>query len=264
MAEGERRMLFDIRGRRKHVVRVVYAILALLMGASLFLVVGPVNIGGLINTSSSTEASKVLDEQAERVEAKLRRDEDNPNLMLAVVRARIGAGNAETELNPQTGTPVVNAEAQQDFEQAAGIWNAYLDETRTPNPSVALLMANTFFTLAQSGTTLEGISRNLDGAATAQRFVVDKRPSVGALTSLAIYEYFVGDFAAGDKAAKEAEAKATEGEAKQVEEQLDEYRQSGKQWQNQKKTAAKAEKERGEEALKNPLGGLGGTSGLGE
>ena len=28
MADGERRMLFDIRGRRKHVVRVVYAILA--------------------------------------------------------------------------------------------------------------------------------------------------------------------------------------------------------------------------------------------
>ena len=44
MADGERRMLFDIRGRRKHVVRVVYAILAILMGASLFLVVGPVRL----------------------------------------------------------------------------------------------------------------------------------------------------------------------------------------------------------------------------
>ena len=38
-------MVFDIRGRRRHVVKVVYAILAVLMGASLFLVVGPVNIG---------------------------------------------------------------------------------------------------------------------------------------------------------------------------------------------------------------------------
>jgi len=42
MADGERRMLFDIRGRRKNVVKVVYAILAVMMGASLFLVVGPV------------------------------------------------------------------------------------------------------------------------------------------------------------------------------------------------------------------------------
>ena len=32
-------------GRRKHVVKVVYAVLAVLMGASLFLVVGPLNIG---------------------------------------------------------------------------------------------------------------------------------------------------------------------------------------------------------------------------
>ena len=70
MAEGgERRMLFDIRGRRKHVVRVVYAILALLMGASLFLVVGPFNIGNLINSGSSANSTaKVLDEQAERIE----------------------------------------------------------------------------------------------------------------------------------------------------------------------------------------------------
>ena len=53
-ASGERRMVFDIRGRRKHVVRVVYAILALLMGASLFLVVGPVNIGSLLGSTSAT------------------------------------------------------------------------------------------------------------------------------------------------------------------------------------------------------------------
>ena len=60
-AGGERRMLFDIRGKRKHVVRVVYAILALLMGASLFLVVGPVNIGSLLgNSTSSADATQDL------------------------------------------------------------------------------------------------------------------------------------------------------------------------------------------------------------
>ena len=50
---GERRMVFDTRGRRKHVVRVVYAILAVLMGASLFLVVGPINIGSLLGNSTT-------------------------------------------------------------------------------------------------------------------------------------------------------------------------------------------------------------------
>ena len=65
---GERRLVFDTRGKRKHVVRVVYAILALLMGGSLFLVVGPVNIGSLVGGGGTTEAAKVLQEQAERTD----------------------------------------------------------------------------------------------------------------------------------------------------------------------------------------------------
>ncbi len=39
--DGERRMVFDTGGRRKDVVKVVYAVLAVLMGLSLLLVVGP-------------------------------------------------------------------------------------------------------------------------------------------------------------------------------------------------------------------------------
>ena len=52
-------MVFDIRGRRKHVVKVVYAILALLMGASLFLVVGPVNIAGLLAAAAAISAAPI-------------------------------------------------------------------------------------------------------------------------------------------------------------------------------------------------------------
>lgn len=257
-------MLFDIRGRRKHVVRVVYAILALLMGASLFLVVGPVNIGNL-GGGSSTEASKILDEQAEEAEAKLSRDEDNPNLLLAVVRARVGAGNAETETNPQTGAPVVNAAGRQDFEQATGIWDVYLEKTDEVNPSGALLMANTFFTLAEAGTSIEDIEANIEGAAIAQRLATEARPSPGFLATLASYEYLLGNFKAGDAAGEKAKGKVTAQEKKQLEEQIKESRQRGKQWQNEKKRFAKTEKEQGKEALQNPFGGLGGSSeGLGE
>ncbi len=258
-------MLFDIRGRRKHVVRVVYAILALLMGASLFLVVGPVNVGSLVGTGGSTEASKILDEQAEEAEARLSRDEDNPDLLLAVARARVAAGNAETEVNPQTGAPVLNAEGRQDFEQAARIWGFYLDETDEVNPSAALLMANTFFTLAEAGTSVEDIATNIDEAAKAQRLATEARPATGFLTTLATYEYLAGDFEAGDAAGEKAKSKVTGQEKKQVEELITESRQRGKRWQTEKKRFAKTEKEQGKEALQNPFGGLGGSSeGLGE
>lgn len=256
-------MLFDIRGRRKHVVRVVYAVLALLMGASLFLVVGPVNIGNLAG-GGSTEASKILDEQAEEAEAKLSRNENDPNLLLAVVRARVGAGNAETETNPQTGAPVVNAEGRQDFEQAAAIWKVYLEKTDEVNPSGALLMANTFFTLAEAGTSIEDIESNIEGAATAQRIATEARPSPGFLTTLASYEYLLGNFEAGDAAGEKAKGKVPAQEKKQLEEQIKESRQRGKRWQTEKKSFAKTEKEQGKEALQNPFGGLGSSEGLGE
>lgn len=257
-------MLFDIRGRRKHVVRVVYAILALLMGASLFLVVGPVNIGSLIGNSASTEASKVLDEQAERVEAKLQKEPNNANLWLALARTRVAAGNALVEVNPQTGEPVVNPEAKQDFDRATEAWNLYLAKSDTANSSAALLMANTYFTLARSGISVEEITEDLEGAAAAQRLAVKARPSVGLLTTLATYEFFNGNFGAAEKAGDEAKSKATAEEKKQVEEQIAEYRNLGKRWETEKKRAAKAEKEQGKEALQNPLGGLGGSTGLGE
>jgi hypothetical protein len=251
-------MLFDVRGRRKHVIRVVYAILALLMGASLFLVVGPFNIGSLIGNSRSTETTKILIEQAEKTEAKLRREPDNPTLLLAVARSRVAAGNAQTETDPQTGAPLIDVEARESFDKATEAWNRYLKQTEEPSTSGAQLMASTFFTLAQTAGEIEAIDESLASAAQAQRIAADAQPSVGTLTTLAIYEYFDGEFAAGDKARKEAEAKAPAAQAKEIEKQLAEYRERGKSWEAEKKRVAKAQKEQGKESLKNPFGGLGG------
>src|SRR5882672_5860696 len=97
--DGERRMVFDIRGKRRHVVKFVYAILALLMGASLFLVVGPVNIGSLLGNSESSNGAGQLEDQALTIERKLRKNPEDPQLLLSVARARISVGNALVESN---------------------------------------------------------------------------------------------------------------------------------------------------------------------
>jgi len=256
-------MLFDTRGRRRHVIRVVYAILALLMGASLFLVVGPFNIANLIGGSATTETAKVLVEQAERAEEKLNREPRNQALLLTVARTRVAAGNAQAETNPQTGNPVLTPEALESYEKATEAWDSYLKQAESPNPSGASLMAATFFTLAENVSEIEPIDEAIAGAARAQRIAAEALPSVGTLSTLAIYEYFNGNFAAGDKAAKEAQAKAPAAQAKEVKKQMAEYRASGESWNKQKKTYAKTEKERGKESLENPFGGLGGSSGLG-
>lgn len=266
MAEGERRLVFDTGGRRKHVVRVVYAILALLMGGSLFLVVGPVNIGSLFGASSTTSASKVLDEQAARTEQKLQREPKNEALLASLTRTRIAAGNSLTEVNSETGATTLTLEGRQELEGASRAWNGYLKLTKEPSASVALLMAGAYFGLAESSGSLEEAETNVGKAATAQQIAAEAQPTINSLTTLAIYQYYAGNFSAGDKAAKQAEAKAsTKAEAKEVSKQMAEYRKRGKAFETQKKLVAKQEKEQGKEALKNPFGGLsGGTGSLGE
>ena len=245
----------------KHVVRVVYAILALLMGASLFLVVGPFSIADIFNTASTTTPATVLDEQAERLEARLRTEPDNENLLLTLTRTRIAAGNAQTDVNPETGLPTLKPEGREDLILASEAWDRYLKQADEPSPSGALLMAGAYFALAESGgTSFEEVESFIDGAVATQRIAADARPSIGTLTSLAIYEYFANDFATGDKVAREAVAMAPKAQASEIKKQLNEYRQSGKAFEAQKKEFVKVEKEQGKEALQNPLSGLGGGS----
>jgi hypothetical protein len=262
-SSGERRMVFDTRGRRKHVIRVVYAILAILMGASLFLVVGPVNIGALIgNQSSGSSAAQVFDEQSERIERRLAKDPTDEALLLALLRARIGAGNAEVEVNSSTGERTVTAEAKADFESALLAWNLYLKQAGgEPSASAAQLVARSFFELAESSFGVGEAVENVAKATAAQRIAAEQLPNLGTLSTLAIYQYFNGEFAGGDKTTKRAAAKATsKAEGKNIEKQLVEYRKNSKEFEKQKKQQAKVEKEAGEEKLTNPFGGLGGPS----
>lgn len=267
MAEnGERRMLFDIRGRRKHVVRVVYAILALLMGASLFLVVGPFSLGNLIGNGSTTSAAKVLQEQAERTEQKLQREPESEALLLALTRERITASNSLTEVNSETGATVLTPEGRQELERGIEAWGSYLKQSSEPKANTALLVSNGYFSLAQSSTSLEETVENIEGAAKTQRIAAEAQPTINSLTTLAIYEYYAGNFAAGDKAVAEAEAKApSKAEAKEIGKQMAEFRKRGEEFEKGKKEAEKEEAKFGKERLQNPLGGLSGSTGsLGE
>jgi hypothetical protein len=257
-------MVFDTRGKRKHVIRVVYAILALLMGTSLFLVVGPVNLGALLgNSSNGSSASQVLGEQAERIEKRLAKNPSDEQLLLALTRARINAGNAQIEVVSETEAPTVSASAREDFEAASQAWNRYLKQAGDePSATGAQLVAGTFFRLAESSTSVREAEENVAMAAKAQKIAAEQRPSIGSLSTLAIYQYFNTDFAAGDKATKQAAAKApTKAEAKSIEKQLAEFRKRGKQFEKQKKEVAKAQGEAGKEGLQNPFGFGGGSAG---
>jgi len=252
-------MLFDVRGKRKHVIRAVYAILALMMGGSLFLVVGPVNVGELIGNGASTNASKVFDEQVERIEGRLVRNPQDAQLLLTLTRARINAGNSKVEVVSETEVPTIDADALREYEAALAAWSRYLKQAGDePSATLAQLVSLTSFRLAESATSLRDSVEYVDRATKAQEIVAEQRPTLNSLSTLAIYQYFNGEFAAAGKTTKKAVAKATgKTQAKSVEQQMAEYRKRGKEFAKQKKEAAKVEKEAGKEALKNPFQGLG-------
>jgi tetratricopeptide (TPR) repeat protein len=269
MAEsGERRMLFDTRGRRKNVIRVVYTVLALLMGGSLFLTVGPFNLSELVGGGTTGNAADVAHEREERLEERLARSPNDAGMLLELTRARISAAQAQTDVDPQTGVPgTPPADAQDDYDEALESWNRYLEAAGDEvSPSGAQLVAQTYFGLAERGSvSFSDIQENLDTAVRAQRIVAAELSNFGAYSSLAIYEYFNGNFEAGDKAAKRAIATApSKAEGKAAKKQLAEFRKRAKRYVSQTERVAKAE-QAGKPApgeFQNPFGGFGaGTPG---
>lgn len=272
MAQGgkEHKMLFDLqRGRRRTAVKVVYGVLAVLMGASLFLVVGPLNIGEIFNSSSSSvEAAKPYEEQAERLEAKLKKAPEDDQLLMSLARARVTAGNSllSSELTEEGLT-----KALQQYQLASSSWSEYLDATDEPSAGTAQLLAPALFSLAERSRTYEQAQRNVEAASEAQGIVAKQRPTLNSYSILARYLYFTGDF----KAAEAAQAKAdkltnAKFEREQLDQQLEEIKKNAKKFQEGRKQAAAAEKAAAKsnkgnpEALQSPSEAFGSGTGLGE
>ncbi len=247
----ERRMVFDIRGRRRNVVKVVYAILALLMGLSLLLLAGP-GIGGIFNQASTNDAAGQLEDQAEAIELRLKKDPQNPQLLLGLTRARINAGNALAVASPETGEIAYSPEARQQLEAADEAWSKYLKETDEPNPSGAQLIAQALYALAQTARTGLETEVNMKAAAKAQRIVAEARPSLGSLSTLAIYRYFAFDYKGAAQARKEALPYAnTKFERENLGNELDQTSKRAQEFQTQLASIerrAKKARERGETA----------------
>lgn len=260
---GERRMVFDLRGRRRYVVKVVYAILALLMAISLFIVVGPINIGSLIGNGTTKSASDVLEEQVENVEARVRRNPHDPQPLLSLMRARASLANSLAEVSA-TGQPQQTVASREELLRAAAAWEEYVKAVgKQASTSGAQLAAGMYFTLAQNSRTYPEAERNLGSAARAQSIVAEKMPSIGSLSTLAIYQYFAGERKAAEATARQALAEAnTKQEKKALTKQFKSVKKQGKEFAERAKKAAKSEKGRGKEALEHPFGGLGGEASL--
>ncbi len=276
MAKGgkdEHRMLFDIRGKRRNVVKVVYGVLALLMGLSLLLVAGPLPFGDIFGAKDATEeAREQFEDQAKRIEVKLAKDPQNPDLLLNLTRAHVSAGSSLAETNPETGEIALTVDSREQYEQASSVWSEYLEATEKPSAGAAQLMSNTLVSLAEVSAGSEGVA-NMAAAAEAQKIVADQRPSINSLSTLALYTLYTFDYAKAERVLEEAKKLATSKvQREQLDQQFEEVRKIAKRVQKglaAEKSFEKAAQEGkggaqsggGGQPLGSPFGsGVGGTT----
>ncbi len=256
--DGERRMVFDTGGRRRGVVKVVYAILAVLMGLSLLLVIGPAPLQEIFGIKDEvSRAADQFEEQAEKAELKLKQNPQDSALLLSLTRARINAGNSLAESNPETGEVAYPPEATQQLQAASESWSKYLKSTDEPNAGAAQVAAQALFGLAQTARNGPEAELNVKAAAQAQQIVAESRPSIGSLSTLAIYRLYSFDYKGAAKAQKEAKPYAnTKFERENLDNELKQISKRAHEFQKQlagiEKEAEKA-REKGEPAVANPL-----------
>jgi hypothetical protein len=269
MAQGnkEHRMVFDIRGRRGYVIKVVYAILALLMALSLFLVTGIFNPSTLFGTSSSvSSATKSLEEQAERIETKLAKSPEDEDLLLNLTRTRINVANTMITNGAGKSESDLVQEVKQELAQASEDWSKYLKAAGEPSAGLAVQVSPAMFQLAElSGNGTEALE-NVATATEAQKIVAEARPSLNSLSTLAIYQAFNQEYKTAEKTLDEAKKFAnSKFERESLENQFNETEKNAKKFGEgleSEKAAAEANQASGEESSGNPLNPLGGGNGL--
>lgn len=265
MAKGdkERRMVFDIRGRRKVAVKVVYAVLAVLMGASLFLVVGPLNIGEIFGNSGGGSAGGQFEESAEKLERKLKKEPENTDLMIGITRARVNAANSLYKIGPEEEREIT-PEALQQLSLASDSWTRYLEATDEPSSGVAQLMAPNLIIAAQYARTVPEAQANVEAAAEAEKIVAEQQPSLNSFTTLAFYEMILGRKAKAEELGKKASKYATtKFERENIENEIKRYEETGEKFQKLVKESEKTEANAGKQALEGAPGNVLGESGLG-
>jgi tetratricopeptide (TPR) repeat protein len=255
-------MLFDLSGKRRRVVQVVYATLAILMGGSLVLFgIGSDAPGGILDavglgSNDGGSSSPQYDEQIEDAEQRLEANPNDERALLDLAHYHyLAATESGIETDPETLVVSVSEDARQELEESVAAWERYLEtKPQRTNASVATDAAQAYRYL-----------NDADGAAGAQEIVAESQDTAPAYYQLALYRYADGQIEAGDEAGQQAIAAADEADRKRIKQLVEQLSEAAHQQQKQLKKASKQAGEEGGaatgEPLQDPFGELGGGTG---
>jgi len=175
-------VLFDLKGRRRHVVQATYLLLAILMGGGLvFFGIGGNTSGGLFDAFSdrSSSGSSLVNDRIDKAEQKLEENPQNKQALKDLVRDWYQLANEEV-----TDQSTYTEEGQKRLAHAGDAWTRYLAlEKKKPEASLAALMVQAYGPNALN---------QADDAATAAEIVANAQPSAQAYLQLTQFAALAG------------------------------------------------------------------------
>jgi hypothetical protein len=253
-------MLFDLRGKRRHLVQVSFAMLALLflvgfLGFGIGVGGGPGGIFdalGISNSSNSAgSATGVYQDHIDKASEKLAKDPKDTQALLTIANNEYLIGKSGVTQDQTTGQFTVTNDAHTSLGHAADAWSKYLKINKgKPNLSTAANMVNVYVILNDGS-----------GAVKTQAAIASAQPSPQSYGQLAFFQYLTGDLSGGDQSRDKAISLAPKSQQKQLDTQLSQARKQGLQVQKQQQQAKQQAKQQGGGAsttpnpLQTPFGG---------
>lgn len=215
-------MLFDLTGRRRGVIRVVYALLAVLLAGGLLVGVGTATGINPFGEGGGQSLEDQSEQRIERAQAVVSREPGNAAALADLVRARVDAANATTD--QQTGRYSEAGRAQ--LRRADQQWGRYLElDPDALDGRVAQRMV-----IAYGQTGLDQPRKAADAqaivvdAAVQRARASDQDPPFEPTYIYAQLLYQAGDDTRGDLAARRAASLAPSGQRSQVRQQLEQLK----------------------------------------
>lgn len=249
-------MLFDLSGKRRNVIRVIYAILAaLFLGGFLFFGIGSDAPGGLgdllgFGTNETGSGNPQYEQEIEDAEERLAADPKDEAALEELVRVRYQAGNDALEADEETGQISLTTEAETQFSESTDAWERYLKVAKKPSPDVAAV-ANQAYSVLLQFSDPQDVTQLAEDAVPAAELYAESNPGVGTYATLAQFAYFAGDTQTGDDAAARATEEVSGAQRKQLEKDLEGAKDAAAQLEKQ--LAKEAKKGGEQEAFANPL-----------
>lgn len=256
-------MLFDLGGKRKRFIQVIYVFLALLMGGGLVLfgIGGSANGGifdalGIGGSSNGNPTNPDYQKQIDKANESLSSNPTDEKALLILARYEFLTAQNALETDDR-GQQVLTADALTNYQSSLDAWQKYLaTKPDKPDDNVATLAQRAYE--ATIDTSSPDVLDQVAKLATTAGIIANARPGFVNYSSYAFYSFLSGNDKTGTTALKKATAAADSTQRKQLEgleKQAKASRDAIKQSQKGSSTGAPPGQ------LSDPTGGLGASPG---